>query len=365
MSAEIRPESIERNVARALYRLAQTARMGWYAGLYRLSRRISPPVPAAPELKARMPGSARLRAGLDALIARDIANIESGLYRAPDGLLPGIEMVRRAALYLADLRAVERRRRRRDGYELTRQRISGYPGYYLQNFHYQTDGYLSRRSAELYDFQVEVLFGGSADVMRRQALVPVAGHLRGRAPLPAPLLDVACGTGRFLSQVKSNWPRLPVVGIDLSPHYLDEAQRCLEPWSRKTLVQGAAETLPFAGGSFEIVASLYLLHELPRPVRHRALAEMARVLRPGGLLVLVDSLQQGDVPEFDALLEHFPAAFHEPYFADYSGDDMAVPLTRSGLRPLATELAYLSRVMSWTKPSGSAEISGRSPQIPR
>ena len=50
-----------------------------------------------------------------------------------------------------------------------------YPAYYLQNFHYQTDGWLSKDSARLYDFQVETLFLGSADTRRRQALPYVRG----------------------------------------------------------------------------------------------------------------------------------------------------------------------------------------------
>jgi hypothetical protein len=48
----------------------------------------------------------------------------------------------------------------------------GYPAYYLQNFHYQTNGYLSDLSANLYDIQVDILFNGSADAMRRRILKP-------------------------------------------------------------------------------------------------------------------------------------------------------------------------------------------------
>ena len=50
---------------------------------------------------------------------------------------------------------------------------TGYPSYYLQNFHYQTDGYLSELSASLYDLQVELLFNGLADAMRRRILKPL------------------------------------------------------------------------------------------------------------------------------------------------------------------------------------------------
>ena len=48
-----------------------------------------------------------------------------------------------------------------------------YPDYYLQNFHHQTDGYLSDHSAGIYDIQVEILFNGSADAMRRRIIKPL------------------------------------------------------------------------------------------------------------------------------------------------------------------------------------------------
>jgi hypothetical protein len=73
----------------------------------------------------------------------------------------------------------------------------GYPSYYLQNFHHQTDGYLSDASANLYDLQVEILFGGSADVMRRRILAPLKQGLKAFesiSPRQIRVLDVACGT---------------------------------------------------------------------------------------------------------------------------------------------------------------------------
>lgn len=346
------PASSER-LARLAYRAAHVTRMGWYAGLYRLSRRLTRPTPAAPAVAERMPSTELLRADLDALIRQDLANIEAGLYRMPEDVLPGPSDWRNAARYIADLKAVDKRRQAKDGQEVFRTAAGPgrYPRYYLQNFHYQTDGYLSRRSAELYDFQVEVLFGGSADLMRRQALAPIARHLSGRKRSGLRLLDVACGTGRFLAQIKSNWPRLAVTGIDLSPYYLATARERLAPWSRVTLVEGAAERLPFADGEFDLVTSVYLLHELPRKVRHEALEEMARVLKPGGLLILVDSLQRGDKPEYEALMDHFPAAFHEPYYDDYTRDDLEPVLVGAGLEPAVVDRAYFSRILHASKPN--------------
>src|SRR5205823_8075415 len=99
-----------------------------------------------------------------------------------------------------------------------------YPDYFLQNFHYQTGGYLTEESAKLYDMQVEVLFSGTANAMRRQCLVPIAEFLRGRDQRKTKLLDVGCGTGRFLRSVKEAFPRLDVTGSDLSATYLEEAR---------------------------------------------------------------------------------------------------------------------------------------------
>src|SRR5438445_587283 len=73
-----------------------------------------------------------------------------------------------------------------------------YPRYYARNFHYQSEGYLGQTSAALYDLQVELLFGGTADAMRRRILPPVVRFARARnasAAHPLRILDVACGTG--------------------------------------------------------------------------------------------------------------------------------------------------------------------------
>jgi hypothetical protein len=68
----------------------------------------------------------------------------------------------------------------------SRQEIQteGYPSYYLQNFHHQTDGYLSDMSANLYDLQVEILFNGSADAMRRRILAPLKEGLKAFDSVP-------------------------------------------------------------------------------------------------------------------------------------------------------------------------------------
>ncbi len=70
---------------------------------------------------------------------------------------------------------------------------------------------------------------------------------------------------------------------------------------------------------------VYLFHELPAESRRKAAAEMARVLKPGGILVLTDSVQYGDRPVWDKMLGMF-SKFNEPYYMSYISEDLgAVP----------------------------------------
>ena len=104
------------------------------------------------------------------------------LFRS-EGVNPFAEL-RRAIDFFADLSEVEANGHRSGRSVCWRTpSASGYPRYYLQKFHFQSDGYLSGASAERYDHQVEVLFGGGAAAMRRQALVPLKAALPG-ARLP-------------------------------------------------------------------------------------------------------------------------------------------------------------------------------------
>jgi ubiquinone/menaquinone biosynthesis C-methylase UbiE len=166
------------------------------------------------------------------------------------------------------------------------------------------------------------------------------------------LLDVACGTGRFLRFVAQAFPRLAITGSDLSEAYLAEARDHLEPY-KGAFEPGRAEALPFADASFDIVTSIYLFHEVPPEVRRAIACEFARVLKPGGLLVFMDSLQPGDMAQVDAMLEAFPANFHEPYFPSYLREDLKAVFEAAGLEEVAAEPVFLSKLVTARKPPES------------
>jgi ubiquinone/menaquinone biosynthesis C-methylase UbiE len=353
------PHPLARLATRATFAASQLPRLAWYVGhslaLRRLAERAEQEQPSQRprgHTDAPRPDRRRLYTDMAALLRRDLANVEAGIYPVPadhDGSLS--TLLNRSRLFFDDLPAVYRRRER-GGHDDVRSEAEGKrPGYYLQNFHFQSGGWMTEDSAERYDTQVEVLFYGTANATRRQALPPLHEAFAGRDQRKLKLLDVGCGTGRFLDSVKQVWPRLPVIGLDMSEPYLRHARTHLRRWARKSFIIGKAEALPVPDASLDAVTSIFLFHELPPQVRRLAIGECARVLKPGGRLVLIDSLQRGDEPDYDGLLELFPQNYHEPYYSTYIAEDFGALATGCGLRHVRDVKAFVSKVMVFDKPA--------------
>ena len=227
-----------------------------------------------------------------------------------------------------------------------------YPAYFLNDFHYQTDGWMSTESANTYEVSTETLFLGRQDAMQRQTLVPLKQHFI-REP-PQQMLEVACGTGRHATFARDNFPTTNMTLVDLSPFYLNKARENDRYWRQyrgelatklatniksssvaamdtTTFVQANAEELPFPDNTFDAVTTVYLFHELPHEARVRVALEMARVCKPGGMVVFSDSLQTGDRPPLDreTVLADF-SKLNEPHYASYLAEDIAALFTTSG-----------------------------------
>ncbi|HKO51615.1 MAG TPA: class I SAM-dependent methyltransferase [Polyangiaceae bacterium] len=343
---EAAPTLLPKELTRYAYRARQAAirlpLVAAHLGLRPFGmRRAVRPDPAA--IKA-------LQAQLSALQERDCQNAELGLY--PARLLfdmPVAEYIKQLPSLATEVVRSLRRSKQRLVRDLPAEvDLAAYPDYFRRNFHWQTDGYLSERSAAVYDVGVEFLFFGTADVMRRQIVPPVTRYLRERdaAAGPARILDVACGTGSALNQLALAHPAERYWGLDLSPFYLQHAGRRLAHVKNLSLVTENAECMPLADASFDVVTSVFLFHELPARARKNVLSEMRRVLKPGGLLVIEDAAQLSEAADLQVFLENFAGSMNEPFFADYIATDLASGITAAGFDVRAVERCFLSKVIT-------------------
>lgn len=309
----------------------------------------------------------RLRDSVLALFDRDARNIAQGIYplsvlktesplahalRVPRVLIDGLGL------------SLRRGRGKTQAFDSqAKDLLEELPRYYRRNFHFQTDGYLSQKSAELYEHQVEILFSGAADAMRRLILAPLKAHFENQSPewkaahpdgQGLTILELAAGTGRATRFIRQAFPRAKIVAVDLSDPYLHVARKRLASYARIDFMQADAAHLPFQDGQFDAVVSVFLFHELPEAERERVIRESLRVLKPSAFLGLVDSIQKGDVPEFDELLEAFPLNYHEPFYRNYSEHPMEALLRAAHFGQITTDTGFLSKVVSALAPASQS-----------
>ncbi|MGE3271650.1 MAG: class I SAM-dependent methyltransferase [Chloroflexota bacterium] len=92
------------------------------------------------------------------------------------------------------------------------------------------------------------------------------------------VLDVGCGKGFLLHDLKRVAPGVEVAGLDISAYAIEHAMEDVKPY----LKQGTAASLPFEDGSFDVVLSINTLHNLPLDACKQAIRELERVKKPGG-----------------------------------------------------------------------------------
>lgn len=284
----------------------------------------------------------------------DLRNVEQGYY--PRELLfdfPVRQYLRAFPQLIKDAPSVVRRMRANNYKDIPTVAKDGrFPPYYRRTFHWQTDGYFSEHSAEIYELGVELLFRGTADVMRRQVIPPITRLVRNTdgGAENVKLLDIGCGTGRTLHQIARTHPKMRLNGADLSPAYIKLARKRLMDIDEVALAVENGEALPWADETFDVVTSTYMFHELPRNARRNVVREMFRVVRPGGLVVIEDSAQLSESPQLVGVLQGFPREFHEPFYEDYLEDDLGALLAEVGFSVEETQPQLVAKVVIVTKP---------------
>jgi len=149
----------------------------------------------------------------------------------------------------------------------------------------QTEGTLIRW-APYYDFVTNLMTLGHARPLRRltvdNALINPGDSV----------LDVGCGTGEVTLLAKTRAKAGKVYGIDPAPEMIAVARKKA---ARKKLDidfrVGVIESLPFSDSSIDVVTSSLMMHHLPEDLKVRGLAEIYRVLKPGGRLLIADFMR--------------------------------------------------------------------------
>ncbi|MFN8527711.1 MAG: class I SAM-dependent methyltransferase [Anaerolineae bacterium] len=188
------------------------------------------------------------------------------------------------------------------------------------------------RWAGHYDLVVKLLTFGRETRLRAETIQQAA------IQPGAAVLDVGCGTGTLtlLARAKTGAAG-QVYGIDAAPEMIAAAR---EKAARQRLSvdfrTGLIESLPFADATFDVVLSSLMFHHLPPELKQRGLAEIYRVLRPGGRLLIVDMLRPASLMQHVTLLTLIHhAATHDVY----------------DLLPLMEQIGFVnpqSGAMSWS-----------------
>lgn len=181
---------------------------------------------------------------------------------------------------------------------------------------------------------VQAQFGQTAENYRH-SVVHAQGHElqwladQLRALPDAVVLDVGCGAGHTSAAVAVAVRE--VVALDLTAAMLDQVQILASERGLTNIrtQQGDVEDIPFADGMFDVVVTRYSAHHWPNPAK--ALAEIARVLKPGGRFVLIDIVSY-DSPADDTFLQAIELLRDLSHVRDHKVTEWLDLLARAGFR---------------------------------
>lgn len=157
-----------------------------------------------------------------------------------------------------------------------------YPDWYMHRWHFLPEGYLSERSAAGYDRVIRNVYNVFNERRIARALLRKV-----RTFAPESVLEVGPGPGRLLERLAGLRSVSRLTGVELSPYLLARAAERLQG-RQVELVHGDGLAMPVPDGEFALATASHYLGHLPPGQRSRAVDELARVVRPGGHVLIVD-----------------------------------------------------------------------------
>lgn len=155
------------------------------------------------------------------------------------------------------------------------------------------------------------------------------------------ILDLGCSVGistvemhRYFAQKQDG--EINTFGLDLSPYMLSVAKTLDHKQEIAQWVHGLGESTKFADNSFDLVTLQFVIHELPRRATHEIFQEILRILKPGGVIGVVDNNPASPV------IQNLPPVLFtlmkstEPWSDDYYTFDVEKAITTAGFDYLTT-----------------------------
>lgn len=157
---------------------------------------------------------------------------------------------------------------------------------------------------------VSKIFPGDIYAQRRRILEELANDDYSR------ILELGASSGHYTLALAERFPEASIVGMDLSRRMLEQAQRMGNEWGHAwRLIVGAGENSGLADGSFDLVTSYAIHHELPPKIIKRWFEEAFRLLEPGGELLMADVPRYADLDRLAAWRFDWAAKWGgEPYW---------------------------------------------------
>lgn len=147
-----------------------------------------------------------------------------------------------------------------------------------------TRGRTLDHAAAVYDWLAPVMTLGQEGRYRKLTIDLL--RLRGDERV----LDIGCGTGVLTRQIAQHLtaPDARAIGLDAAPKMIQVARRHAADLPRLRFDVGVAERLDYPDASFDCAVSTFFFHHIDAELKRKSLAELRRVVKPGGTLVIVD-----------------------------------------------------------------------------
>ncbi len=155
---------------------------------------------------------------------------------------------------------------------------------------------------------------------------------------PGAILDVGCGTGKLLKSAEARFPGAKLVGVDAAIEMVKYAEMS-NPAGTIHFQQAMAEELPFPNASFDLVFSTMTFHHWSNQTK--GIAEVARVLTPGGRWLLADFVASGFMSPVRRLLTRHQFPERAALGSMLSGAGLKVVADRR-IRRLAGQIAVMA-----------------------